>query len=155
MAHQTAISRYERDALAKAAEQATQRVVRHADPDAIAPLGFAFRVDDATYSVSSGWGDDEYYSDTRIEIEAFIVAKVTEKGFRIVTCEGWGRPSQTRWIAHNWTKQFASRTPEDAMRSYIARRKKQASIYRARAARAEGLVSTAERMLEKQKEPAL
>ncbi len=115
----------------------------HSSP---APLGFAYRVTDASYSVSDEYGDHAY-SDSAIELEAFPVLKRTENGFRIRT-GGWDHSPSGRWIAFAWTKRFASLTVDEALQSFIARKTRQATIHEARAQCARRLAERAERMLD-------
>lgn len=147
--YETEIRRYEQDALAKAVQEACTRSLKwHDDPG---ELGFAFRVVDNTYSSLDEW--DEAHSRTALEIIAFPVVKETETGFRICRSSPRRGPGETRWIAKAWNKQWASRTPEDALRSYIARRKKMARIYEARAQTARSLADRAEYFLQKDTHP--
>ena len=138
--YETEIRRYERDALAKAVQEACTRSLKwHDDPG---ELGFAFRVVDNSYSGST----------TKLEIIAFPVVKATPTGFRILR-GGSDEHPETRWISHSWNKQWASRTPEDALRSYIARRKKMARIYEGRAQVARQMADRAEYVLQKETHP--
>lgn len=146
--YETEIRRYEQDALAKAVQEACTRSLKwHDDPG---ELGFAFRVIDNDYSSVDEWED--VHVSTKLEIIAFPVIKETETGFRIKRGVRRERP-ETRWIAKAWNKQWASRTPEDALRSYIARRKKMARIYEARAQAARSMADRAEYLLQKETHP--
>lgn len=144
-AYQTPIRRYERDALSKAAALAVERSTRYMSDCA---LGHAYRVIDTTYSVTVDADRDEYASDTRLEIVAFPITKRTENGFRI-RLGGWDHAPETTWIAFRHTKQFASLTPEGALASYAARRRRQASIYQSRAHTAQVMAEQAEYLLTK------
>lgn len=141
--YQTPIRPFYRDALAKGASEAMTRALKYTGPSGI---GYAFRVDDVVYSVVVDPDRDEYGVSRQIEIVAFPVLKRTDKGFRI-RIGGWDHNPETRWISFAWARQWASLTPGDAMRSYIARRQKQARIYDSRAAIARSLVADAERIL--------
>lgn len=143
--YQTQIGRYERDALAKAAKTAVERALR---PDRASDLGHAYRVDDAAYSVVVDADREEYGTSRQIEIAAFPVLKLTDTGFRI-RIGGWDRDPETKWIAFGWTKHWADLTPEDALRSFIARRQRQAKIYEGRAQVARSLAADAECILGK------
>jgi hypothetical protein len=141
--YETEISRYEPDALAKAAARAVERATRNIGPS---DLGYAFRVIDNSYSYVSDPEYDAYSVTTKLEIIAFPIVKLTPTGFRIRR-SGADENPETRMVSGAWTKQWASRTPEAALRSYIARRKRQASIYEARAATARELAVRAEYLL--------
>ena len=141
--YETPISRYERDALAKAAAQAIERAARWTGDY---NLGHAFRVIDSTYSVVIDADREEYGTNTQLEIVAFPITKRTENGFRI-RLGGWDHAPVTTWVAFRHTKQFAGLTPEDAVTSYVARRRKQARIYEGRAAKALALAEQAERLI--------
>jgi len=141
--YETPIRRHERDALAKAAAQAVERAARWTGDY---NLGHAFRVIDSTYSVVIDADREEYGTNTQLEIVAFPITKRTENGFRI-RLGGWDHAPVTTWVAFRHTKQFAGLTPEDAVTSYVARRRKQARIYERRAAKALALVEQAERLI--------
>lgn len=141
--YETPIRRHERDALDKAAAQAVERAARWTGDY---NLGHAFRVIDSTYSVVIDPDRDEYGTSTQLEIVAFPITKRTENGFRI-RLGGWDHAPVTTWVAFRHTKQFAGLTPEDAVASYVARRRKQARIYERRAAKALALVEQAERLI--------
>jgi hypothetical protein len=53
-----------------------------------------------------------------------------------------------RFVLKSATKQYACPTREDALRSFVARKTRQASIYRARVRRAEIALAKAQRMLD-------
>jgi hypothetical protein len=132
--------------LTGAAERACDRSAKSHGYDIVG--GFAYRVIDNSYAYVVDAEYDEWGSRTQLEIVAFPVVKVTPTGFRICRgCRGRDEP-ETRFISEQWTKQWASRTPEDALKSYIARRKRQASIYEGRAAKARSMVREAERLIE-------
>lgn len=140
--YETPINRYERDALAKAAAQAIERAAKWTGDH---NLGHAFRIIDATYSVVIDPDREEYGTSTQLEIVAFPITKRTENGFRI-RLGGWDHAPVTTWIAFRHTKQFAGLTLQDAVASYVARRRKQARIYECRAAKALALAEQAERL---------
>ena len=140
--YETPIRRHERDALAKAAAQAIERAARWTGDY---NLGHAFRVIDSTYSVVIDADRDEYGTSTQLEIVAFPITKRTENGFR-VRLGGWDHAPATTWIAFRHTKQFASLTPQDAVTSYVMRRRKQARIYERLGCAALALAEQAERL---------
>ena len=67
-------------------------------------------------------------SHTVIELYKFRVEKVTPHGVRL---------NNGKFINHDWTKQFANPSMEEAEISFVARKKRQGDIYRAKAARAD------------------
>ncbi len=150
LVYETTISTYQRDGLLKAVEAARFKAVKRWGE---APLGHAYRIDDVSYSVCSDPDSDYYTTSTGLEIAAFPVVKETDCGFRI-RIGGWDAKPETRFINTSWTKQWAARTPEAAVRSFVARRRKMASIYTARAKDATFWADEAERLLEKYVVPA-
>lgn len=109
--------------------------------------GYAYRVIDNTYASCVDPDGDVWGSRTQLEIVAFPVIKRTKDGFRIWRGHN-GRSDETRWVSHRWNKTWAALTPEEAVRDYAARRKRQASIYEARAAKARHLVEEATHLLD-------
>lgn len=143
-AYETPIPRYQRDGLAKAAAEAAVRASRwHPERE---DLGYAYRVIDATYSTCIDPDGDVYGSSTQLEIIAFPIVKKTDSGFRIWRGGSKELP-ETRWVSFAWNKSWASLTPEGAVKDYIARKKRQASIYEARANTARVMQREAERLL--------
>ena len=141
------IERYARDALPRAAERAVAKAARWW-PEALQVLGHAFRVIDNTYASSDPWGDgDDWTFNTRLELVAFPIIARTATGFRIHRGGRHDAP-ETRFVSRNWRKKWANETPEDAMRDYAERRRRQASIYEARAAKARSLEQQARSLLE-------
>jgi hypothetical protein len=151
LVYETPIYLYGEDGLQQAVAKAVAKVARHWED---LPLGFAFRVDDVSYSVAIDPDRDEYGTNTQLEIAAFPVLRVTPKGFHI-SVGGWSGNPQTRWIGNEWTKQWACRTPEAALRSFIARRKRMAAIYEGRAQSARYWADKAEYLLQKTEHPLL
>lgn len=141
------IERYARDALLRAAERAVAKASRYW-PEGVPVLGHAFRVIDNTYASSDPWGDDDWTFNTRLEIVAFPIITQTPSGFRIR--RGFRRDApETRFVSRRWTKMWASETPEGALRDYAERRRRQASIYEARATKARNLEQQARSLLKK------
>lgn len=145
-AYETPVRPGYKDALLTAAAMAVTRSRRwHPGDDTET---FAFRVIDVSYAVVVDPDGDVYGSETQLEIVAFPVVKQTDTGFRICrSCRTHGGRGETRWIALNWNKQWASLTPEDAVRHFIARKKRQAAIYDARSNKAKNMQREAERLL--------
>lgn len=141
--YQTPIRVGYKDALDVAVREAIERASKwHTLPY----IGWAFRVDDASYSVAIDPDADYYGVSTQLEIVAFPILKRTDNGFRI-RLGGWDGAPETTWISFAWTKQWASLTPEGALRDFVARRNKQAKIYESRANKARHLAAQAERVL--------
>lgn len=88
-----------------------------------------YRMEDRAYSVSSGWGDDTYYTDYRVELRKFEVIRHTSKGVWLRV----GFFSGERWVNASARKRFACSTIEEALASFVARKDKQARIYENRA----------------------
>lgn len=143
--YQTPISSWGNNALDKAAEDARTRASRWY-PDDREYHGWAYRVVDNDYSYIVDAEREEYGVETKLEIVAFPIIKATGTGFRIRR-GGTEEQPETRWVSDSWNKQWASRTPEEAVRSLIARRKRQARIYESRAKKAKHVAQKAERLL--------
>ena len=75
----------------------------------------------------------------QVEIQAFQVRNWTKCGAQIYV-NGF---SETRFVNLEATKQFACKTVEEAVESFVARKTKQARIYRARADKADLAISLA------------
>lgn len=90
-------------------------------------LGTAYRFEDRRCSVADEYGDHSY-SVTEIHLHAFEITKRTRCGIWV---KSWG--CDRRFVNQKATKQFAHETIEDALRSFVARKKRQEQIYRARA----------------------
>lgn len=80
----------------------------------------------------------------------FTVAKTTPKG--VWLCQ-WGMAAK-RFVRLEATKQYACPTLEEAIKSFIARKKRQYGIYKARADTAKGFLDRAEMLLQEQREKA-
>lgn len=114
-------------------------------------LGFLYRFEAHTYSQSSGWGDDEYYSvGPFLELDAFAIRSHTPKGWTISASNGLG----WRFIRRDATKRFACPTVQEALESFAARKRKEASIHDARAARARKMEELAAKHLNKEHDNA-
>ena len=73
----------------------------------------------------------------------YEVSHYTPKGVKLRTDDG------LRFVLNISTKRFADPTVVQAMQSYIARKKRQAQIYTARAKQAEGRLAAAYKQLAK------
>lgn len=102
-----------------------------------------YRYEDKWYSVADEWGNHSY-STLRVELWLSTVVKVTPKGVWIVpgkvtVVEGEYKGLRStsdesfKFICHGWTKKYACATREEALKSLKARRRRQRSIYEARA----------------------
>lgn len=90
-----------------------------------------YRFDDVTYSVCIDPDGDQYGSSTRVLLRKYRVISETKTG-------AWldlGMDDK-RFTRINSRKRFACPTIEEAKASYVARKKRQAAIYEARAAKA-------------------
>lgn len=145
--YQEPIERYAQDALAKATARAVAKAVRWWPTEGLPDLGYAYRVIDNTYASSDPWGDgDDWTFRTRMEIVAFPIIAQTPRGFRIWRGGTEAQP-ETRFVSRDWAKCWANETPEGALRDYAERRRRQASIYEARAGKARSLERDARRLL--------
>lgn len=99
-------------------------------------FGFAYRFDEVTYAGPL----DEYDMPTPgshvVELEAFVITKVTPKGFwvnRAGICRG-------RFILIDARKKYAHQTIPDAKESFLARKRRQIAIYQAKITKAEDAI---------------
>jgi len=140
--YETPIRRYAKDALPTAQALAIARSKAKHARFGIETDGYAFRVVATRYSVCVDPDSDEYSTNSQLEIIAFPIISRTPTGFRIWRGHN-GRCDETRFISRKWNKRWASETAEGALRDFIARKQRQASIYenRAHVARHEGLMA--------------
>lgn len=87
----------------------------------------AYRFEDRLCSVADEYGEHAY-STTEVTLHKFEILKHTKCGIWIRDYGG-----AKRFINQTCTKQYAHEKVEDALQSFIARKEKQAHIYRARA----------------------
>ena len=98
-----------------------------------------FRFDDVRYAPPlDEWGDSGGPGILEVKLREFSVVRHTPKGVWID--RAWSR-SKTRtdglrFVLRDATKRFACPTVEEARESFIARKKRQAGIYEARAKQA-------------------
>lgn len=104
--------------------------------------GFLYRFEETSYSVVIDADREEYGSRTDIELYAYPIVRRTPQGHTILT-GGSITGNPTRWVSDHTVKQFACPTIDKAKASYIARKKKQARIYEARAKKARYLAAKA------------
>lgn len=107
------------------------------------PIGFLYRFENQSYSQSSGWDDDVYYTVTYIELEAHPILNKTPKGWTILADNGLG----WRFVSQTSRKRFAHRTVVGAFKGFIARKEAQARIYQGLADKATKLRDDAVRYL--------
>lgn len=100
-----------------------------------------YRYEDVQYAPSVDQFDNIIRGSGRlvVHLRTYPVIRQTPCGVRIDTGMGG-----TRFVSNQYRKQFAHSTKEAAKASFIARKKRQASIYQARVNQAE----TAIRMIE-------
>lgn len=100
------------------------------------PPDVLWRIEAVSYSGCSldQFGGEHYYStDPRLELFALPVHKWTPHG---ATLEEWSG-ARRRWVRlDEGGKEYASRTPEQALRQFAARRRAQIHILQAQLARA-------------------
>lgn len=88
---------------------------------------------------------DEYSSHPRIRLLRLDVAKRTPMGAWVQL----GRLGKKRFVLNDSRKRYAHPTEAEALQSFIARKRRQKSIYAARHDHAEIMLRTAEVMLER------
>lgn len=104
------------------------------------------RIEDRTYS-SIPDEYDRWYPITKVEHRKFEVLKHTSKGV-------WLREHpmvMPKFVLRDARKRFACPTIEEALESFIARKTKQASIYRNRMVKAEWCIAEATRKFSSRK----
>lgn len=104
-----------------------------------APLGVLYRFDDVSYASSNEDGDYSTSSE-HVELTAYPIHKLTFKGWTLESYSG----SRRRWVSGFTSKRFALPTVEEAMKSFIKRKTRQAQIYESRAKRARRMIELAE-----------
>lgn len=97
----------------------------------IGPPEYWFRYDDVRYSVMNDDYGDSFSTHMKIELRKYPVIKHTATGVWLVGSLG------KRFVKRECRKRYAAPTLALAKESFIARKKKQAAIYRARAEQAE------------------
>lgn len=99
--------------------------------DKIGPPEYWFRYEDVRYSVMNDDYGDSFSVHTKVELRKYPVIKHTATG-------AWIKgPTGKRFVKRECRKRFAAPTLALAKESFVARKKKQAAIYRARADNAE------------------
>lgn len=149
--YETPIHRFTRDALPTAVAEAIRRAEPYHKRFGVEAKSYAFRVIANSYVSCADADADVWESRSQLEIVAFPIVKQTETGFRIWRGSD-GRCGETRWISYSWTKRWASTTPDGALRDFAARKKRQASIYDARAKAALREAAEAKALLTKEQE---
>lgn len=124
-------------------KQAEERALRRLKESPLLDSIFLYRFTECTYAsldpYKYEWGnDDDYDFVTHVELQAFV-AKKTPCGWSIEA----DNSNRRRFISESARKKFALPTIEDALQSYVARKKKQASIYEARAKKARWCINQA------------
>lgn len=103
--------------------------MRACRPGEVWGLGYLYRFDDQDYSYVIDPDGDVYGSYTKVELTAFLIRSVTPCGWTIEANNGLG----WRFINKGARKRYALPSIGEAKESFIARKQKQARIYRARA----------------------
>jgi hypothetical protein len=100
-----------------------------------------YRYEDARYAGGCDESGDpipgEAYS--KIHLRTFKVIGETPKGVWL----SFDGVNKSRWVSHSSRKRFACATKQEAIVSFIARKKKQQAIYTAKAKIAEDLIRKA------------
>lgn len=89
------------------------------------------------------WGDWRGEGSTEIHLHEFTVVKHTPKGVWLTA--GYG---DRRFVLKDAYKRFACPTKEEAFESFLARKKREIKIYKARIASAERALTAAEKLAE-------
>ena len=115
-------------------------------------MGFLYRFEDHTYAQRIDPFDDfddNWTSVTYLELNAYNIRSKTPCGYTIYADNsvGW------RFINMNATKKFALPTVNEALESYIARKKRQFEIYDARAKKAFMLMEKARKAFDERQPP--
>jgi hypothetical protein len=100
-----------------------------------------YRFEDRLESIGGYDHLGEWVSDgsrTVVHLNAYPVIRRTPKGVWIRDIGG-----DSRFICDNWTKRYALPTVEEAKRSFIKRKERQAGIYEARARTAREAITLA------------
>lgn len=100
-----------------------------------------YRAEDTWYSVSNEWGEHDH-SELEVKVRAIPILRRTPKGAWIRADLGG-----EQFVLLTARKKFACETKEEALRSLVARRERQESIYLARAGRARDVINRAKEML--------
>jgi len=89
------------------------------------------------------WGEYKHsYSTYKVLLSEYGIIKETAKGFWI---EG-DMTQEKRFVRKEGRKKYASQTKEEALKDFIARRKKQISIFESRLARAKRELEISQKM---------
>lgn len=112
-----------------------------------------YRYDDVQYAASDY--DDGYRhgpGETRVELSEYGVVRHTPKGVWVCAGPSWSSQAidsmhgYERFVLISARKRLCYATKEEAMTSFIARKKAQIRIYKAKIARAERALAAAARM---------
>ena len=111
-----------------------------------------YRFEDKYYSPGADeWGDPLPGTKMEVHLFTYKVIKRTPKGVWLSRWGyGAGQPgwhTKARFVLNEATRRFACPTEEEAKQSFIARKQKQASIYRKRAEQAEKAIAIVKRSL--------
>jgi hypothetical protein len=105
-----------------------------------------YRYEDVSYAVLSNAETESWTSQLRVELREYPVLRRTPKGVWIDVgpqCFGYAHP---RFVLLSARKRFACASIEEARESFRARKRRQASIYEARARRARQALALLETM---------
>ena len=121
-----------------------------------------YRYIDKCYAGCSAteWGSEDYYiSGPHLELQLYRLVKKTPKGAwlaRYYKGMELVEPNSKRWVSDTATKRLAHPTKEEALHSFICRKRRQAAIYQERmntAERAKALGEQELKNLEKERGP--
>lgn len=104
------------------------------------PAGYLWRFEDVSYAASDEYGDT-YSTGPQVEIICYPVKHFTPTGARLFYNPKRWRSS---FVSLTSQKRFACKSVGEALRSYIARKQRQESIYLNRAATARKCIQQAE-----------
>lgn len=86
-----------------------------------------YRIEDRRYSVADPWTGEHSHTDHQVELLEFTVKSYTPQGVWLNVF------FSARWVKTGATKRFACPTIAEALESFVARKRRQARIYQARA----------------------
>jgi hypothetical protein len=108
--------------------------------DHLTPLINYYRYDDRTYVCIDEWGEAYGSGDTSVECRSYPLLKKTTKGAWI------GDKIYKKWVSNTSKKRFAYPTKEEALKSFILRKKRQINILEKRLDRAKIAINLAQTM---------
>ena len=111
--------------------------------------GLFYRYKDVTYAAHLNEFDEPMgNSELKLICEEYIVEKRTEKSVLLRPWYGGLKGNETKWMRLKAHKVFAAPTKTEALKHFIKRKERQASIYKARLESAQEAKRKAENLLD-------